>query len=420
MKTSFQVCLTLSFLQITAPLSLVETANAATPVIVTDEKVDTTNFPNLKTLDPAVHKLALTIVSTGLNLAADLADQGLLGDSVVMSVAYGQVLEMVMTEETFATLPSHVQEYFKKSILLELGIISQINNLAEDNPATIISINEQLKASKDALLPLYPKTAPVFNNLETLIGATMEQYNLVEIANHYRDNNISMIYLSAEQSTSKILRYLADHLNNIILSENSLNEEPQVYSELVKPANLDLDKLEKPVYHFILTLAATGMSVAADFAEEGLLKDPLIKAIAYGQVLKALLTEETIATLPANYQAYFKRILQIEEETAAALATLNSEDPVQIQAEVELREEKQALLVNEFPFASAVFNDMHVLVATIIQKFDLLKAARIYRENLLSNKDYTPEQQEASILRHMSNLLLIELDKFEKQDITEN
>lgn len=383
--------------------------------------IDTQNYPKITELDAPIRNLVLTIAATTMDMSADLSEQGLFGDPVIMAITYGKVLETVMTDEMFITLPQHVQEYFKSALLLELGVVAEIENHDYNDPAAIIAITDKLKADKDDLIAKYPKTAPVFNDLFTLMAAVTEQYNIIELANHYRNNNIKMIYLAPELVTTEILHFTASIIRDILIREAT---DPTIVVDPMEaitltgenaPSYPEFDALQKPVYQFILTLAATGMDVAADFAEEGLIDDPLIKAVAYGQVLRALLTEDTIQTLPPNYQAYFKKILQIEEETTLELASLNSEDPLLIKAIVEDRDEKRALLINEFPFASAVFNDMDLLVIALIQKYNLFNIAQAYRAQNLKTLSYTRDQKRACVLRHMSDVLLEELDKFENE-----
>ncbi len=395
-----------------------DSGNTTTQVSA-EPKLD--KYPNIRELDEPIRKLVLTIAATTLAHSADLSEQGLLGDPIIMSVTYCHVLDSVMTDETFATLPQHVQKYFRTLLLLEHGVVAEITHLEDTTPDNIIACNDKLNADKAALVPRYPKTAPVFNDLVSLMEAVTEQYNIIEVGNHYRDNDISMIYLAPDKITARVLQYVSVFLNDILVREsenaNATVDPAEVLNSLKEstPSHPVLDQLDKNVYHFILTLAATGMDVASELAGEGLLDDPLVKAVTYGQVLRALLTDETMATLPSNYQAYFKKILSLEEETTSKLTQLNSEDPQLIQVIVEDRGEQQEQLIKEFPFASAVFNDMHVLITTVIQRFDLYNKAQAYRKAHLAHMDYSREQKRAIVLHHMSDILLEELAKAEKE-----
>ncbi len=420
MKTSYHAYLLLALLGAIVAPSFAATSDTDTVPEAVSSDAAPAVYPDIKSLDETIRKLVLTIAATTMEYSAGLSDQGLLGDPVIAAVSYGHVLESVMTDETFDTLPQHAQKYFRTLLLLELGVVDEIIHLEDTTPASITPIINKLNAEKESLIPKYPKTAPVFNDLHALMTAVTEQYNIVAFGNHYRDNDIKMIYLAPDRVTGRVLHYLATYLNDILIQEEANANgtvDPDALLADIKESdnsNPDLDELDKNVYHFILELAATGMDVAADLAGEGLIEDPLVQAVTYGQILRAMLTPETLATLPSNYQAYFKRILELEDATTAKLAQLTSEDPQMIQVIVEERAEQQAELVKEFPLASAVFNEMDILIATVIQQFDLYNKAQSYRKEHLTKMDYSRAQKQAIVLRYMSEVLLEELAKLEE------
>lgn len=415
MKFTYKTYLLLAILGATSAPSFAESNEVPVAAVETCQPPEQEAPPELKNLSEPLRLLVLTITATTLEQSAHLSELGLLGDPVVMAVTYGHVLQSVMTDETLSKLTPDEQEYFRALLALEMKLAEQITKEQDATAEDISLITQKLAADKALLIPQHPQTAALFNDLNRLMAAVEEQYHLVELGHDYRKQAIETIYLAPDEIAVLLLHQSASYLNDFILREgadaSTAIDPDEAFSQLRQGNHtpLDFDHLDRASYRFILTLAATGLNVAADLASEALLQDPLMQAVTYGQVLRTLLTPDILASLPKEHQDYFKELLIIEKEAMSQFSQLDSEDPQLIQAIVNTRSQQLGALAAQYPQASALFQDWHVLLRALMNKFDLGDKAQSYRTEYLSAMDYSPQQKQAIVLRHLADVLLGEL-----------
>lgn len=373
--------------------------------------------PSLSALDPAVKDFATTLATTTLMLAADLADEAKMGDPFITAITYGQVLHILLTEEALASLPAEYQHYFETLLEIELTVVEDLLALDSENPALIREICAKAEEHKKQLVDVYPTAAFIFNDLNHFIGMMIEEYQLSSAIEEYRATNEDLHKLAPEKATGSIFRFMASYLNAGAMIEADKDNATAAEEagttitpdEIISDPNIAqmpaLSSLDPSIQQLIANIASMALSVAADFSDQSMMGDPVIKAATYGSVLQALLTEEYLSTLPQEYQAYFKAALAIELQMMESISQIDTENPSLVQALIEKRAADKALLTTDYPNAALIFNDMHLLIAAVMHQYHMMDAITQFRKDHLELLKMPPQEATAEIFRFMSDLL---------------
>ncbi len=166
-------------------------------------------FPQMSELDSSVQTFITTLVATYLTLNAQLSDENLLQDPIINAVTIGHILNNMNAYGQMNNLPEDYQAYFEELLIIEQVLIEEISSLNNETHSSIKQITDKAEHAKARLTETYPLPATLFNDIDALTTAIIEQKQLRPAITNYIAESPDMPRLTSQEATGKILRFIA-------------------------------------------------------------------------------------------------------------------------------------------------------------------------------------------------------------------